>query len=319
LPRALHRVTNAETRQESIMRRLLAPLLLSALAACASPQPVPIASFSAPQEMHAAVAAFAQPTPDGRLATLKAQLDAAGLAYEVESFDGERPPPAAGHNVVVRLGPEDGKEILITAHYDAVVLPGGKLADGAVDNAASVVAMIEAARRLDGRTKHPVRLILFDQEELGLVGAQAWIEAHGVDNVAAVINADVNGNGDTLMYGLNNGAQSSFMIDAVKAVCAERAISCLDFPDYPPSDDRAFSAAGAPVISLGHQPKAEAEKLRAFMLNPPTSASGPIEVPAVLALIHTPNDTIARVEASTLALAADTFTALVLKVDGQLD
>ncbi len=299
------------------MRLLLAPLFL-AFAACASPSPASVAPFSTPQEMHAAVAAFAQPTHDGRLEALKSQLDAAGLAYEVESFDGKRPPPAAGHNVVVRVGPKEGKEILITAHYDAVVLPGGKLADGAVDNAASVVAMIEAARRLNGRTKHPVRLILFDQEELGLVGAQAWIKAHGVSNVAAVINADVNGNGDTLMYGLNNGAQSAFMIDAVKAVCAERAISCLDFPEYPPSDDRAFSAAGAPVISLGHQPKAEAEKMRAFLLNPPTSAPDPATIPAVLMLIHTPNDTIARVEASTLALAADTFEALVLKVDGQL-
>lgn len=296
--------------------------LLLLLAGCVAPPlapavaPAPMAAT--PQQLHANVAAFAQPTQDGRLATLKAQLDAAGLAYEVEGFDGKRPPPAAGHNVVVRLGPEDGKEILITAHYDAVVLPGGKLADGAVDNAASVVAMIEAARRLNGRTKHPVRLVLFDQEELGLVGAHAWIAAHGVDNVAAVINADVNGNGDTLMYGLNNGPQSVFINDAMRAVCAERKLSCLDFPEYPPSDDVAFAEAGAPVISLGHQPKAEAEKLRAFMLNPPKSAPDPATIPAVLMLIHTPNDTIARVEASTLALAADTFEALVLKVDSQL-
>jgi hypothetical protein len=292
--------------------------LFLALAACASPSPAAVAPFSTPQEMHAAVAAFAQPTHDARLATLKSQLEAASLPHTVETFEGRRSPDKTGYNVVVRLGPEDGKEILITAHYDAIVLPGGKLADGAVDNAASVVAMIEAARRLNGRTKHPVRLILFDQEELGLVGAQAWIKAHGIDNVAAVINADVNGNGDTLMYGLNNGAQSAFMVDAVKGVCTERKLSCLDFPEYPPSDDRAFSAAGAPVISLGHQPRAEAENMRAFMLNPPTSGSGPFEVPAVLALIHTPNDTIARVEASTLALAADTFEALVLKVDGML-
>lgn len=302
-----------------MMPRHVFLLLLAGATACASPAVAPAPVFSTPQEMRAAVAAFAQPTADGRLATLKAQLDAAGLAYEVESFDGERPPPAAGHNVVVRLGPEEGREILITAHYDAVVLPGGKLADGAVDNAASVVAMIEVARRLEGRTKHPVRLILFDQEELGLIGAQAWIKAHGIDDVAAVINADVNGNGDTLMYGLNNGPQSAGLVGAVKAVCAERAISCLDFPEYPPSDDVAFAAAGAPVLSLGHQPKAEAEKLRAFMLNPPKAAPDPATIPAVLMLIHTPNDTIARVEASTLALAADTFEALVLKVDAGLE
>ena len=107
--------------------------------------------------------------------------------------------------MVVRTGPATGREILLTAHYDAVVLPDGKLVDGVVDNAASVVAMIEATKRIAGRTKHPVRLLLTDQEELGLVGARAWITAHGVDNLAAVINADVNGNGDTLMYGLNIG------------------------------------------------------------------------------------------------------------------
>lgn len=295
----------------------LPALLALALAACAAPA-IPPPPEATPQQMLQQVAAFAQPTQEGRLATLKAQLDAAGLPYTVEPFEGRRAPDKTGYNVVSRLGPDHGREILITAHYDAVVLPGGKLVDGVVDNAASVVAMIEAARRLNGHTRHPVRLILFDQEELGLVGAREWIKAHGVDNIAAVINADVNGNGDTLMYGLNTGDQSAFMIDAVKAICTERALSCLDFPEYPPSDDRAFAAAGAPTISLGHQPRAEAEKLRDFMLNPPTSAPDPSTLPAVLTLIHTPNDSLSSVEASTLALAADAFTALVLKLDAEL-
>jgi Zn-dependent M28 family amino/carboxypeptidase len=302
-----------------MIRKALTVATLLALAACTAPAITLAPTASTPQQLHTAVAAYAQPTHEGRLETLKAQLDAAGLSYTVEPFEGRRTPDKTGYNVVVRTGPAEGREILLTAHYDAIVLQSGKLVDGAVDNAASVVAMIEATRRLNGRTKHPVRLILLDQEELGLVGAREWIKAHGVENVAAVINADVNGNGDTLMYGLNNGAQSAFMVDAVKAVCAERAISCLDFPEYPPSDDRAFSAAGAPVISLGHQPRAEAEKMRAFLLNPPTSGSGTFEVPAVLALIHTPNDTIARVEPATLAQAAGAFEALALKLDGALD
>ena len=312
------------------MIRLLFAASLFTLVACTdAPTSPPAAPANAPaveiapqavtpQQLHANVAAFVQPTQEGRLSALKAQLDAAGLAYTVETFEGSRTPDPAGYNVVVRLGPAEGREILLTAHYDAVVMKGGKLVDGAVDNAASVVAMIEAARRLNGRTQHPVRLILFDQEELGLVGAREWIKAHGVENVAAVINADVNGNGDTLMYGLNSGDQSAFIVDAVKSVCAERAMSCLDFPEYPPSDDVAFAAAKAPVISLGHQPRAEAEKLRAFLLNPPTSGSGPFEVPAVLALIHTPNDTIDKVEPATLAQAAATFEALALKLDAQL-
>jgi len=301
------------------MKRTIAVSLFLCLAACAAPAVAPVLLTATPQQMHANVDAFAQPTQDGRLSTLKAQLDSAGLPYTIETFEGGRKPDPTGYNVVVRVGPAEGREILLTAHYDAVVLKDGKLVDGAVDNAASVVAMIEATRRVAGHTKHPVRLILFDQEELGLVGAQAWIKAHGVENVAAVINADVNGNGDTLMYGLNNGSQSLFMIGAVKAVCAELAISCLDFPEYPPSDDRAFVAAGAPTISLGHQPKGEAEKLRAFLLNPPKSAPDLSTIPDVLNLIHTPNDSIDRVEPATLAQAADVFAALVMKLDTALE
>jgi Zn-dependent M28 family amino/carboxypeptidase len=305
------------------LSRILAAPLLLALAACATPLGQPRPPTASPQQLHDRVGAFVQPTQDGRLAALKAQLDAAGLPYAVEEFEGRRPGPAKGYNVVVRVGPETGpkssKEILLAAHYDAVVFADGKLADGAVDNAASVVAMIEATRRVAGQTKHPVRLFLTDQEELGLVGAQAWVKAHGVDNLAAVINADINANGETLMYGLNNGPQSAFLVEAVRELCDARAMSCLDFPEYPPSDDRAFSAAGAPTISLGHQPKAEAEKLRAFMLNPPTSAPDPSTIPAVLALIHTPNDKIDRVEPATLAQAADFFTALVMKLDAELN
>lgn len=297
--------------------RLAIPLLLL-LPACATPVGEPLPPTATPQQLHDRVGAFAQPTQDGRLAALKAQLDAARLSYTIEEFDGRRPAPARGYNVIVRIGPQTGREILLAAHYDAVVLPDGKLTDGVVDNAASVVAMIEATRRVAGLTKHGVRLFLTDQEELGLVGASAWIKAHGVKNLAAVINADINASGDTLMYGLNTGPQSAFMITAVQTLCAARAMSCLDFPEYPPSDDRAFSAAGAPVISLGHQPNAEAGKLRAFMLNPPKSAPDPSSMPAILTQIHTPADKLALVEPATLAQAADFIAALVMKLDAEL-
>jgi Peptidase family M28 len=292
-----------------MIRGALTLASLLSLTACAL-WPTPSAT---PQQLLANVAAFAQPTHDARFEALNFQLDSAGLPYTVEEFPGRRVTP--GRNVIVRTAPSTARQILLTAHYDAVELKDGKLVDGVVDNAASVVAMIEAARRLKGRTKHPVTLFLTDQEELGLLGARAFITAHGVDNLAAVINADINANGDTLMHGLNNGAQSAFITEAVRELCAELKRSCLDFPEYPPSDDRAFSAAGAPTISLGHQPKAEAEKLRAFMLKALDPAAPP---PEILTLIHTPNDAIARVEPATLALAADFFTALVLKLDGEL-
>jgi len=119
------------------------------------------------------------------------------------------------------------------------------------------------------------------------------------------------------MYGLNNGAQSAFLNTAVADLCAARAMSCLDFPEYPPSDEIPFIEAGAPAISLGHQPRAEAEKLRAFMLNPQTTTK-PGMVPEVLQVIHTSNDTASRVEPDTVARLTDFVVGLVMKLDGQI-
>ena len=293
-----------------MIRHAFAPVLLL-LAACAN------APDATPQQLSDRVAAFAQPKQDGRLAALRAELDAAGLAYTVEEFAGNRPPPARGYNVTVRTGPATGKEILLIAHYDAVVLANGKLVDGVVDNAASVVAMIETTRRIAGQTKHPIRLLLTDQEELGLVGARAWIKVNGAANLAVVINADVNAYGETLMYGLNNGPQSAGVNKAVSDLCAARKASCLDFPEYPPSDDLVFSGAGVPTVSLGLLPKAEAEKMKVLMAsqnNHPT----PDSIPAIFDILHTPQDTMAHVQPETLAAAADFFTALTLKLDAEL-
>lgn len=298
-------------------KSLAVAALLLALSACVTiGQAGP--PTATPQQLLDRVGSFAQQTPDGRLAVLKAQMEAAGLAYAVEAFDGNRPAPARGYNVTARFGPETGREILLVAHYDAVVLPNGKLVDGLVDNAASVVAMIEATKRVAGRTKHPVRILLTDQEELGLVGAKAWIAAHGVANLAAIIVGDVNANGETLMYGLNNGSQSAFMTKAARDLCVARAMSCLDFPQYPPSDDVAFVQAGAPTISIGHQPKREALKLQQFLLNPPKTHADMANAPQILSVIHTPDDTLSMVEPGTLAQMADFVVALVMKLDSEL-
>ena len=48
----------------------------------------------------------------------------ARLPYAVEEFAGKRS-AEPGCNVVIRTGPASGKAILLSAHYDAVVLPDG--------------------------------------------------------------------------------------------------------------------------------------------------------------------------------------------------
>ncbi len=271
-------------------------------------------------DLRAQVAAFVQPSNEARTAVVVAQLRAAGFEPAIETFAGGngRTGEMEGRNVVVTLG--DGpREILLTAHYDAVKLRDGTMSHGVVDNAASVVGLIEAAKILRGKAlNHRIRIILFDQEELGLIGARKWIEAHGLANVAAVVNSDVAGYGDTLMYGQNNGPQSAFVTRAVQELCAERAMQCVGFPVYPPSDDRAFSAAGAPVVSLGFQDEIGAHQM--WLAFNGGEANGLAEgfVPQVFRLIHSVEDTMDKLDPATVALAGATYAALVERLDHQL-
>jgi Zn-dependent M28 family amino/carboxypeptidase len=271
-------------------------------------------------DLRAQVAAFVQPSNEARTAVVVAQLRAAGFEPAIETFAGGngRTGEMEGRNVVVTLG--DGpREILLTAHYDAVKLRDGTMSHGVVDNAASVVGLIEAAKILRGKAlNHRIRIILFDQEELGLIGARKWIEAHGLANVAAVVNSDVAGYGDTMMYGQNNGPQSAFVTRAVQELCAERAMQCVGFPVYPPSDDRAFSAAGAPVVSLGFQDEIGAHQM--WLAFNGGEANGLAEgfVPQVFRLIHSVEDTMDKLDPATVALAGATYAALVERLDHQL-
>ena len=283
-------------------------------------------------DLRAQVAAYVQPTNAARTEVVVAQLREAGFEPTVETFAGGNPRTGEleGRNVVVTIG--DGpREILLTAHYDAVKLRDGTMSQGVVDNAASVVGVIEAAKILRTRDlNHRVRIILFDQEELGLIGAKKWIEAHGLANVAAVVNSDVAGYGDTLMYGQNNGAQSAFVTRALQELCAERAMPCVGFPVYPPSDDRAFSGAGlteagesgaqdrVPTVSLGFQDQIGAHQMWLAFNGGETNGLAEGFVPRVFQLIHSAEDTIEQVDPATVALSGEVYAALVERLDAQL-
>lgn len=297
-------------------------MLFRSLAAAAAAALLAVASPVLAQDLdlRAQVAAYVQPSNAARTDVVVAQLRAAGFEPTVETFAGgnRQTGEMEGRNVVVTIG--DGpREILLTAHYDAVKLRDATMSHGVVDNAASVVGVIEAAKILRSKAlNHRIRIILFDQEELGLIGARKWIEAHGLADVAAVVNSDVAGYGDTMMYGQNNGAQSAFVTRAVQAVCAERAMQCVGYPEYPPSDDRAFSAAGAPVVSLGFQDEVGAHQMWLAFNGGQTNGLAEGFVPQVFRLIHSAEDTMEQVDPATVALAGATYAAVVERLDAQL-
>src|SRR5207253_8199056 len=92
-------------------------------------------------------------------------------------------------NVIAVLGPATGKALLLNAHYDSV--PVGA---GASDDGIGVATLLEVSSALKNRPlKRPVILLFNEGEELGLVGARAFLADPLSRNVDSLINLEARG------------------------------------------------------------------------------------------------------------------------------
>ncbi len=92
-------------------------------------------------------------------------------------------------NVIVTLGPSGGKAVLLNAHYDST--PAGP---GAGDDGVGVATLLEVGAILqDQPLQRPVMLLFNEGEELGLVGARAFLADPLSRNVDALINLEARG------------------------------------------------------------------------------------------------------------------------------
>lgn len=99
-------------------------------------------------------------------------------------------------NIIAKIkGTENGKALLLLTHYDSN--PHSSL--GASDAGSGVVTILEGLRAFLAKNEQPKNdiIILFsDAEELGLLGAQAFVENHPfAKNIGLVLNFEARGSG----------------------------------------------------------------------------------------------------------------------------
>ncbi len=92
-------------------------------------------------------------------------------------------------NVVARLGPATGKALLLSAHYDST--PSGP---GAGDAGIGVATLLEVAAMLRRQPlQRPVILLFNEGEELGLLGARAFLADPLSRTVDSLVNLEARG------------------------------------------------------------------------------------------------------------------------------
>jgi len=86
----------------------------------------------------------------------------------------------------------NGKSVVIAGHYDTQ-----PHTLGAADDGSAVAAMLESARALKqgSQLKNDIVFVFTDAEEIGLLGAKAFVEEHDlIDNIGLVLNIEARGN-----------------------------------------------------------------------------------------------------------------------------
>ncbi len=122
---------------------------------------------------------------------------------------------ATVRNVMARIpGSEPGgPAVLITAHYDS-----RGISRGAADDGAGVAAILESLRALSAGPglRNDLIVLITDAEEIGLLGARAFVDEHPwMQDVAVVLAFEMRGGGGASMM-FETGAANGWVIEALR-------------------------------------------------------------------------------------------------------
>lgn len=224
----------------------------------------PPTEFSSARAMKVVRAISAKPHPIGTSANrevrdyLLGELNSMGLAPEVQRATGMNLtwggsiPAGTVENVLVRLkGTEGGKAVLLMAHYDTVAS-----APGAADNGAGVATVLETLRalRAGAPLKNDVIGLLTDGEEVGLLGAEAFIRQHPwAKDVGLTLNFEARGNGGpSIMF--ETSERNGWLISQFAEASPRPVANSLSYELYRllpfDTDMRPFKASGLPGLNF---------------------------------------------------------------------
>jgi hypothetical protein len=167
-------------------------------------------------------------------------------------------------NVIAMLpgtGPHADEFIVVGAHYDHVGkgaygsrFGGGKIHNGADDNASGTVAVLQLAEELSlaGPQGRSIIFALFTHEELGLIGSAKFVEEMPVpkEKIAAMLNLDMVGRiSNGYLYVGGGGTADAF--DPVLAAADARSpieLKSIGKGGLGPSDHLNFSRQRIPSL-----------------------------------------------------------------------
>ncbi|HEX8189875.1 MAG TPA: M28 family peptidase [Pyrinomonadaceae bacterium] len=209
-------------------------------------------------------------TKGGELARayVERRFTEAGLAPLWATFEQPFDLPSKGRGVNV-VGYVKGTKyperlIVVSAHYDHLGVRGGRVYNGADDNASGVAVLLQLAAHYAGaaRPEHSMAFAALDAEELGLVGARELVRRLQAEkrDVALDVNLDMVGHSERGELYASGAYHTPALRPALERVAAGAPVRLLLGHDRPEqghddwtnqSDQYAFHKAGIPFVYFG--------------------------------------------------------------------
>ncbi|MBC5994315.1 M20/M25/M40 family metallo-hydrolase [Pontibacter cellulosilyticus] len=145
-------------------------------------------------------------------------------------------------NLVGYIPGKSDKVIVVSAHYDHVGVRNGEIYNGTDDNASGVGALLAAAAYFKKNPpKHTLIFAAFDGEELGLQGANAFLEKPPVDLEQIILNVNmdmlsINNKGELYASGSHHYPQLLPSLQKVAARPKAKLLIGHDKPEQGPND-----------------------------------------------------------------------------------
>jgi Zn-dependent M28 family amino/carboxypeptidase len=238
-------------------------------------------------------------------------LKAMGIEFRTEDFTAAARAgrEVKGTNVLAAiLNPKALKTIMIGAHLDRV-----GVGTGAIDNASGCAAVLELLRAFKAKPLKNVAIIagFWDQEEVGLVGSREFVKSREKGGLPSVyINFDVYGAGDVIW--LWSADENAEFAKNFKDAATAAKYGFLISKDYPPSDHRSFAVPGVESFSFSLGPANEAANIIKVLKHEQLE---PANFPKVLKVIHTPDDTVEKVDANAAVKSLVVVEAAIRTLD----
>lgn len=171
-----------------------------------------------------------------------------------------------GANVIARIPGRNpnAPAIVLSAHYDHLGVRNGEVFNGADDDASGCIAVLTIAERVKkAGLEHDLIVAFFDAEEIGLVGAKAFVANPSVplNRIAIDVSLDMVSRQDAGALWVAGLSHNPFLRDVVTSVATKSRVKILlghDTKDLKPGDDwtnssdhGAFHGKGIPFLYLG--------------------------------------------------------------------